>query len=91
VFIIRLSYHSRSCPPTPKMMATVPKSDSCVTGTPEQPTAPVPVRVNHHSIELTWGWADSGSRDHRPCYTLQIEDCSKGGTGGDGGYVTVYR
>lgn len=59
------------------------------TGIPRQPTPPVAVRANHHSIELTWGW-DSGpyTGSQRPCYTLEMEDCSKGL---NGGYVTVYR
>lgn len=63
--------------------------DRAVTGIPRQPNPPVPVRVNHHSIELTWGWANNPhSVSHRPCYTLEMEDCSKGL---NGGYVTMYR
>lgn len=63
------------------------------TGVPRQPEPPVPIKVNHHSIELTWGHhtdhqATPATGTNRPCYTIEMEDCSKG-TKGE--FVTVYR
>ena len=61
-------------------------------GIPRQLDPPVPVKVNHHSIELSWanqeGQAGPTTGTNRPCYTIDMEDCSKG-TKGD--FITIYR
>lgn len=63
-----------------------------ITGIPRQLDPPIPVKVDHHSIELSWAnqqdQAGPVTGANRPCYTVEMEDCSKG-TKGD--FITVYR
>lgn len=80
--------HSKWSLPTNVESVMASKSTSS-NSVPRQPDPPVPVKVNHHSIELSWAnQTPPVSGPNRPCYTVEMEDCSKS-TKGD--FVTVYR
>lgn len=62
--------------------------DTTCSDIPMQPDPPLPVKVNHHSVELSWGTPQEAvTGANRPCYTVEMEDCSSP----NGGFITVYR
>lgn len=80
-----LGYHSkRSAPTTKENMDVQGESPNIGSSVSEHPNPLVPLKVTHNSVELTWGSPTKPS-SQRPCYTVEMEDCSTGG------YVTVYR